>query len=154
MTEQTPPAHPFVPAGFTAPRLLETDAFRLVPLAPEHNAGDLAAWTSSIEHIRSTPGFGRSWPPPEGMSAQANLADVEEHQADFEARKGFTFTVLDPATDEVIGCLYLYPDWDDPSVTSVRSWVRADRAELDGPLVRTVREWLAAKWPFEKISYR
>ncbi|MCX5203116.1 N-acetyltransferase [Streptomyces sp. NBC_00237] len=157
MTDETLPPRPFVPAGFVAPRLFETESFRLVPLAPEHNAGDLAAWTSSIGHIRRTPGFSRSWPPEDGMSAAENLGDVEGHLADFAAGRGFTFTVLDPAVGDavdVIGCVYVYPDWDDPSVTSVRSWVRADRAALDGPLVEAVREWLEAEWPFTRISYR
>ena len=60
----------FVPEDFAPPRSLATDAFRLEPLGPQHNESDLAAWGSSIEHIRSTPGYpdGR-WPPVGGMSA-------------------------------------------------------------------------------------
>jgi hypothetical protein len=54
----------FVPAGFVPPTTLVTERFRLEPLGPQHNESDLAAWTSSIEHIRSTPGYaGGSWPP-------------------------------------------------------------------------------------------
>jgi hypothetical protein len=30
---------------------------RLEPLGPQHNQSDHAAWMSSIEHIRSTPGY-------------------------------------------------------------------------------------------------
>ena len=41
------------------------DDLRLSPLGPEHNASDYAAWTSSIDHIRATPGFpDGSWPHP------------------------------------------------------------------------------------------
>ena len=47
----------FVPADFDPPTSLRTDRFRLEPLGPQHNESDLAAWTSSIEHIRSTPGY-------------------------------------------------------------------------------------------------
>ena len=51
----------FVSARFEPPRRLATEQFVLEPLGPEHNEGDYEAWTSSIEHIRSTPGFdGRS----------------------------------------------------------------------------------------------
>ncbi|UJW29792.1 hypothetical protein L3Q67_31775 [Saccharothrix sp. AJ9571] len=33
------------------------------PLGPQHNRADHAAWTSSIEHIRSTPGYpDGDWP--------------------------------------------------------------------------------------------
>ena len=50
---------------------------------------DLAAWSSSIAHIRSTPGYpDGSWPPRHGMSAEDNLADLTRHAADFEARRG------------------------------------------------------------------
>jgi hypothetical protein len=53
----------FVPDEFGAPLLLSGDEFVLEPLAPEHNERDYAAWMSSIEHIRATPGFEDwSWP--------------------------------------------------------------------------------------------
>jgi hypothetical protein len=47
----------FVPDEFIVPRELVTPRFRLEPLGPQHNADDHEAWTSSIEHIRATPGF-------------------------------------------------------------------------------------------------
>lgn len=47
--------HPLVPADFTVPRELLAPEFRLEPLGEQHNDSDLAAWTSSIEHIRATP---------------------------------------------------------------------------------------------------
>jgi hypothetical protein len=50
-------ADEFVPVGFEPPTSLTTDQFRLEPLGPRHNQADHAAWMSSIEHIRSTPGF-------------------------------------------------------------------------------------------------
>ncbi|NLF04960.1 MAG: N-acetyltransferase, partial [Actinomycetales bacterium] len=100
----------FVPDDFDPPTTLVREQFRLEPLGPQHNEADLAAWTSSVEHIRATPGYpDGSWPPPEGMTPERNLADLTRHATDFAARKGFTFTVLDPADDDVIGCVYLYP---------------------------------------------
>ncbi|MFJ2866538.1 GNAT family N-acetyltransferase [Kitasatospora sp. NPDC087314] len=146
--------HPPVPADFTVPRELLAPEFRLEPLGEQHNDSDLAAWTSSIEHIRATPGFvGRNWPPVAGMTAEQNLADLRGHAADFANRAGFTYTVLDPAGGEVIGCVYLHPDREDPSVAVVSSWVRADRAELDAPLYRAVRAWLSERWPLDEVRY-
>lgn len=141
----------FVPEGFVAPRSLVADDFVLEPLGPQHNASDLAAWGSSIDHIRSTPGYpdGR-WPPEGGMSAEENLADLTRHAADFEARRGFTFTVLDPASREVVGCVYLYPSREAEHDVEVQSWVRADRAELDRPLADAVAQWLADAWPWTR----
>src|SRR4051812_5367043 len=98
-------ANTCVPDDFTAPRELVTERFRLEPLGGRHNEADYAAWTSSIDHIRSTPGFeGRDWPPAEGMPLEQNLDDLVRHSDDFERRTGFTYTVLEPGSGEVIGC--------------------------------------------------
>ena len=135
-----------VPEDFVVPRELVTERFRLEPLGPQHNDSDYAAWTSSIDHIHATPGFeSRRWPPPGGMSPAQNLEDLREHAEEFENRTGFTSTVIETGTGEVIGCVYIYP-------SGVRSWVRADRAELDKPLYEAVREWLAG-WPLATVDY-
>lgn len=144
---------PFVPEDFKPPRELVTSEFRLEPLGPEHNERDLAAWTSSIEHIRSTPGYpDGNWPPPEGMSLERNHADLVRHADDFVRRVGFTYTVLD-GDDDVIGCVYIYPDSTGNSDAEVQSWVRADLAELDLVLYGAVSSWLAAEWPFRSVRY-
>ena len=146
-------ARPFAPGDFDPPTALRGEGFRLEPLGPQHNEADLAAWTSSVEHIRATPGYpDGSWPPPEGMTSERNLADLTRHAADFAARKGFTFTVLDPADDDVIGCVYLYPSPSPEHDVVVQSWVRADRAELDGVLADAVAEWIDEAWPWERVD--
>lgn len=141
----------FVPDDFSPPTSLVADRFRLEPLGPQHNEADLAAWTSSVEHIRATPGYpdGR-WPPFEGKSLEANLADLNRHAGDFVAHRGFTFTVLDPADDDVIGCVYLYPPESAGYDVTVQSWVRADKAELDAPLADAVARWIADQWPWRR----
>jgi hypothetical protein len=68
-------------------------------------------------------------------------------------RVGFTYTVLDPDSGDVIGCVYLYPSKHDGHDVDVRSWVRADRAELDKPLQELVTGWLARDWPFTDPDY-
>jgi hypothetical protein len=148
------PGDPFVPDGFEPPRALALPELRLVPLGPEYNASDHAAWTSSVAHIRATPGFETlSWPPEDGMALAENLDDLERHARDFENRTGFTYTVLASRTEEVIGCVYIYPAKDDEHDAHVRSWVRADRAELDRVLHAAVSRWLAERWPFERPLY-
>ena len=146
---------PLVPDDFEVPRELSSTRFRLEPLGPQHNASDLDAWTSSIEHIRGTPGFeGRDWPPDGGLPSEANLDDMVRHADEFERRVAFAYTVLKPEADthDVIGCLYLDPGPQAGSV-DVRSWVRADVADLDPVLRQTVRQWLADVWPFDEVLY-
>jgi RimJ/RimL family protein N-acetyltransferase len=143
----------FVPPGFVPPTSLVTAEFVLEPLTPAHNDGDLEAWSSSMEHIRATPGFAdRGWPV-RVYSPEENLADLEEHQRDFRADTGYTFTVLDPGDRTVIGCVYLYPSRRPGFDVDVRSWVRASRADLDGPLSAAVRAWLARDWPWQAVDY-
>ena len=144
----------FVPASFDPPIRLVHQAFRLRPLGPKHNASDYAAWSSSIDHIRSTPGFeGWSWPRP--MTLDENRRDLIRHADDFATRAGFTYTVLAPDHDAatVIGCVYIYPSKRAGYDADVRSWVRAEDAHLDAVLYRAVSEWLVEAWPFERIDY-
>jgi hypothetical protein len=147
----TDASRPFVPDEFVPPAGLDRPEFRLRPLGPEHNESDYAAWTSSFDHIHATPGWesGR-WP--HEMTLEENRGDLEEHAADFAARRGFTYTVLAPDSETVIGCVYIYPNRLGPGAR-VRSWVRAADADLDRPLWQAVSDWLASEWPLEEVAY-
>lgn len=127
----------------------------LRPLGPEHNESDHEAWTSSISHIRATPGFeSRSWPPPDGMSLEDNRGDLVKHREDFDNRTGFTYTVLDAADpNQVVGCLYIYPDPTGEAEVRALSWVTESRAELDREVWLAVTEWLNECWPFDTVRY-
>ena len=145
-------AAPFVPDDFVVPLRLETDEFALEPLGPEHNERDYAAWTSSFEQIRATPGWEQSsWP--REMSPAENRADLERHASDFRKRTGFTYTVLDRGTGDVVGCVYIYPLADSEHDARVLSWVRTSHAHLDEPLWRAVSDWVEAEWPFASVEY-
>jgi hypothetical protein len=150
--DKVPASGSFVPADFDAPTELTAESFRLEPLGPQHNERDYAAWTSSMEHIRSTPGYpDGTWP--REMTLDENRADLERHASDFAGRKGFTFTVLD-ARDDVIGCVYIYPARDGVHDAEVQSWVRESEAALDGPLRHAVADWVSSNaWPFEQPLY-
>jgi hypothetical protein len=146
-------AMPFVPDEFDPPTLLAVGSVRLEPLGAVHNERDYAAWTSSMDHIRRSPGWSEegSWPRP--MSLAENHADLERHARDFENRTGFTYTVLDP-DDDVVGCVYIYPSSDGVHDAVVRSWVRASRAELDGDVRTALADWLTSDaWPFARPLY-
>ncbi len=146
-------ANEFVPGDFDPPTSLSTHQFRLEPLGPQHNESDHAAWMSSIEHIRATTGWTDwRWPPRDGMTLEENHGDLERHAGDFARRTGFTFTVLEPHEDTVIGCVYLYPSRSEEFDVMARSWVRADKAELDEPLADAVAHWLATAWPWQRVD--
>jgi hypothetical protein len=129
----------FVPEGFAAPDGLIAGEFRLAPLGPQHNEADYAAWTASIDHIRATPGFpDGNWP--REMSLIDNLRDLARHAHDFADRRGFT--VLSTSTEDVIGCVYIYPASDrEPSGGAAgrrhRSGCRGPSREQAGGLLRS-----------------
>ncbi len=149
----------FVPEDFVVPDGLVAEDSRLAPLGPQHNEADYAAWTSSIDHIRATPGFREgNWP--REMSLTDNLRDLQRHAEDFAERRGFTYTVLSTGTGEVIGCVYIYPvggqgpgSGEGRRRASVESWVRADHAALDPAVHDAVITWLERDWPFDSIEY-
>ena len=87
------------------------------------------------------------------MSAEENAADIAQHVRDFADRTGFAYTVLDAASGDVIGCVYFYPPRRSGYDVDVRSWVRADHADLDKTLYDLVRGWLAEAWPFQVPDY-
>lgn len=144
-------ARPFVPDTFKVPLQFKGPGFRLEPLGPEHNERDFDAWTSSLDHIRSTPGFSPEgdWPKP--MDLDANRSDLVRHARDFEQREGFTYSILDG--DTVIGCVYIYPSPHQSQDAEVRSWVRASRIEMDSIVYRSLTDWLAESWPFRNPRY-
>jgi len=149
----------FVPKDFVVPDGLIAGDFRLAPLGPQHNEADYAAWTSSIDHIRATPGFRQgNWP--REMSLTDNLRDLHRHARDFAERRGFTYTVLSTGTGDVIGCVYIYPprsqgpgDDERGRPAQVESWVRADHAALDLAVHDAVAAWLERDWPFDSVEY-
>jgi hypothetical protein len=152
-----------VPDGFVAPPPIRTDQFRLELLGPQHHESDYAAWTSSIDFIRSLPGWATShWPYP--MSKAENLRDCESHLVRSRAGSDFAYTVLrpahdpdpdpDPDPDVVIGCVYFTPtDPPRPNAVAVRSWVTAEHADLDAPLHAAVTGWLSTDWPWTDVEY-
>jgi hypothetical protein len=89
------------------------------------------------------------------MTLEENGADLERHADDFRTRTGFTYTVLDPASRDVIGCVYIYPlrDSDGDHDACALSWVRVSHAHLDTQLWRTVSDWLESDWPFTGVEY-
>lgn len=146
----------FVPIAFQPPSGLSTNLFILEPLGPQHNERDYAAWMSSIDFIHTLPGFDDpssrdQWPAP--MSLEENRVELVGHARDFQDRIGFTYTVLDPADRDVIGCLYIYPTHVPGLDASVQSWVRASHANLDATLRAEVTAWLERDWPFASAGY-
>jgi RimJ/RimL family protein N-acetyltransferase len=142
-----------LPPGCTVPPPLRTAEFVFEVLGPEHNERDHLAWTQSIEHIRSTPGFAsRQWPP-DGMTLSQNLRDLEWHREEYTRRASFAYAVLAASDGAYVGCVYFSPPTRAEFDVDVASWVRKERADLDAPLHAAVRSWLDDEWPWTRPDH-
>lgn len=102
-----------------------------------------------MDHIHATPGEWTDWPHP--MTLDENLADLVKHAQEFVDRTAFTYSILDG--DDVIGCLYIYPDVKGPTDAYVSSWVTERMADMDPVIWQTVSDWLRREWPFDEFRY-
>jgi hypothetical protein len=141
-----------VPPDFDVPALLETGQFRLRMLSVDDVEKDYEAVIESRELLRAT--FGGTWPR-DGFTLQENLQDLERHQQEFLERKAFAYTVVALDESRVLGCLYINPPQRIDADAEVHMWVRQSEYDrgLDAVLFQTVRDWMAASWPFTTVVY-
>jgi hypothetical protein len=99
---------------------------------------------------------GSEWPL-ESLSLEQDLIDLAWHQKEFQLRTSFTYTLVTPDGERVLGCVYVMPP--PPLATDrdadVYRWVRSsERASgLDAELARRLAQWFADEWPFERVAY-
>jgi len=138
-----------VPDDFAVPAGLRHPEFRLRMLAATDAAADYEAVMESQARLRA--GSPHGWPRP-GFTLAENLADLRRHEAEFHERIAFAYTMLNPAGDRVLGCVYINPS--ERAGADVYMWVRDScHGPLTGTLFHAVDEWLATSWPFEQINY-
>lgn len=159
---------PFYPEDAPVPAGLRTNEFVLRMLAATDVDLDYDAVMASKEmlHLRS----GGSWPR-EGFTLAENLSDLQGHEADFHARRGFTYTIMNPDETQCLGCIYIYPlsvilrraGVDETVVAKVGDevaeasfWVRQERIadDLDKRVLAAVLPWLRHDFAFARLYLR
>ncbi|MFD0557056.1 GNAT family N-acetyltransferase [Stackebrandtia endophytica] len=155
---------PFEQLHLVVPDRLATEDFILRPITADDAESDHAAVMESRHYLRRWEQS--SWPT-DDFTVGANredLAGLERRHADGRA---FTYTVVDPAEVECLGCVYLMSTdarmfteadiaplgdhrWDDYQA-AVYFWVRQSRlgTSMDRALLDTLRIWLDRDWGFE-----
>jgi hypothetical protein len=149
----------FYPDEAPVPTALRTEEFLLRPLRAADVELDYEAVMATHEALRR--GSGGAWPRPDFTLAE-NLADLQEHEVDFHARRGFTYTVMDPTETRCLGCVYAYPPGDEGDgrygdyETVVWFWVRPDcvAADLDRRLLAALVPWLRRDFAFSRVLFR
>lgn len=150
-----------MPFRSTAPAGLTTDTFVLRPITAADAERDHAAVMESRELLRV---WEQSTWPTDDFTVADNRADLAELELRHAEGRAFTYTVLDPAGSECLGCVYLMPPdasmYDGARITPVGEhrwaehdaavyfWVRTSRlaAGTDRALLTALRDWIARDW--------
>jgi hypothetical protein len=144
-------AAPFVPEEFIVPEL-ETKEFRLRTLTVNDVVKDYDAVMTSVDHLKTI------WPDstwPEGLTFEQDLIDLGWHQKEFQMRKSFAYTVVNPSESLVLGCVYINPTRKRGHDAVVYLWARQSELAggLETRLFGSVKEWIAKEWPFKKVAF-
>jgi len=157
----------FYPDNARVPDELRTGEFLVRPLRATDVELDYDAVVSSRAGLFLH--SGGSWPR-EGFTLEENLADLEEHEQEHHDRIAFTYTVMNPAETECLGCLYLNPpermlrrtggsaeQLNDvtPHEAWVTFWVRQSRLanNLDQRLLQALIPWFQTEWAFSRVAF-
>jgi len=145
----------FVQRDFKVPQQLETERLRLRMLKVSDVVKDYDAVMSSAEHLLKTKPFGPNQKWPTGLSFEQNLIDLGWHQKEFQMKSSFAYTVMNLDESQCTGCIYIEPSNNPNYEAEIFLWVRQSEVEngLDEHLFDSVKNWIAEKWPFEKVAY-
>lgn len=143
---------PFIPTDFAVPGTLETREFRLRMLTVNDVVKDYDAVMSSVDHCK-TIWPGGKWP--EGLTLEQNLIDLGWHQKEFQIRRSFAYTVVNPSESVVLGCVYIEPTRKRGYDAVVYLWARQSELAggLEDRLYAAVKDWIARDWPFETVAF-
>jgi hypothetical protein len=159
----------FANENATIPDGLVTNEFLIRPLLATDVELDYAAVMESREFLRK---WEQSTWPADDFTVADNLKDLQRHEREHINRESFTFTVMNPAETECLGCIYIFPrtarwlsqaettpiadaDWADYEAI-VLFWIRQSRlAEgMDRKLLDTLRPWLQQEWSFDGYLFQ
>ncbi|GAA4913729.1 hypothetical protein LX16_2188 [Stackebrandtia albiflava] len=146
----------------TVPEGVRTGDFILRPITAADAELDHAAVMESREYLRGWEQDG-GWPT-DDFTVDANREDLDGLERRHAEGRAFTYTVMDPAETECLGCVYFMPTdvrsfttaritpvgeerWEDYEA-AVYFWVRKSRlgTATDHALRDTLRSWLAKDW--------
>lgn len=154
----------FYPSDAPVPEVLRTDEFLVRPLRASDVQLDYNAVMSSRTELLL--GSGGTWPR-EDLTLEEDLADLQRHEREHRERVAFTYTVMNTAETECLGCLYIVPlerligqDAERSQYLSDRTayvsfWVRSSRLadRLDRRLLQALIPWFQNEWAFLHVLF-
>ena len=154
----------FYPGNAHVPEALRTDEFLVRPLRATDVTLDYDAVISSRAELLL--GSGGAWPR-EGFTLEQNLADLERHEQEHRDRVAFTYTVMNQAETQCLGCIYIGPlerilghdggsgEYLSDRTAYVSFWVRQSRLAdyLDRRLLQALIPWFQNQWAFLHVLF-
>lgn len=147
---------------FHPPDGMRTDEFLLRPIRGTDVELDYEAVMESREYLRT---WEQSTWPEDDFTIEANRRDLDKLERLHGEGRSFTYTVMNPAETQCLGCVYIFPT-DAPFLArseivavddgqwsgyeaAVYFWVRKSRLadELDRRLLDALRSWIERDWP-------
>ncbi len=139
-----------VPQAFQVPTHHQFEGFELVPLTQSLAAKDYEAVMESRVRLRAM--FGSDWPP-DSFSLQQNVEELAIHEQLAAKRRAFAYSILDLASREVVGCVYINPTELPQHDAELLLWVRDSRQPVQSTIAAGVQRWLQTEWPFQKVAF-
>lgn len=148
-----------------APKGTRTEEFLLRPIVASDAALDYEAVMESREFLLRWEQTG--WPE-DDFTIEANRADVARMVQRHRKAESFTYTVMNPAETQCLGCVYVVPSdarlftkaqivavdddrWSNFEAV-IHFWIRTSRIadQLDRRLLDTLGRWLEHDWGLER----
>ena len=135
---------PLVPDDFQIPEKLETDNYRIRLITAADAGKDYEAVMASAERLRFLNGDG--WPL-EGFTVEENREDLARHEEEHKKRLEFTYTIVTPDENKVLGCVYIFRSRSPEFGAEIYYWARTDEWEkgFEKELDPVLRQWLKEK---------
>lgn len=151
-----------------APDGLVTGEFVLRPITADDAPADYAAVMETRHELRLWQQS--SWPA-DDFTVEGNREDLAGMEQRHRERKAFSYSVVDPAGTECLGCVYLFPidatflakssvtpvgdaAWADVEAVAY-FWARRLRMAtgMDGRLLAALRTWLREAWRLDRVVF-
>ena len=138
----------FLSNDFVVPLKLIQPTFCPRPLTAKYAEKDFDAAVESQERLRR---FSHHlWLCP-GFALAENRNDLQKHEAEFNARVAFAFTIIVPDESKILGCLYIYPNQTEYAMCVI--WLRDSALHLSTVILPDVRAWVAGAWQFSTVRF-
>src|SRR5947209_5065109 len=154
----------FYPGDAPVPEELRTGEFLVRPLRATDVTLDYDAVISSRAELLL--GSGATWPREE-FTLEENLTDLQRHEQEHHDRVAFTYTIMNPAETQCLGCIYIVPlerlirqdegsgQYLSDKTGYVSFWVRTSRLtdHLDRRLLQALIPWFQNEWAFSHVIF-